>query len=130
MSGPTLRRLWFAGLWLLWPWPLVIFADAFVPAARYALLAAAAAAVALHEGAAGPVGMIVALLVGMALVTTAGCWVLAFVVARVLAYLPRRASVVLTLLLLGIGLVVALVSSPYRMPFGRAPYGGLLEVLS
>ena len=130
MSERVLRRLWFAGFWFALPWPLLLFADAFVPAARYALLGAAAMAVAAVEGSSGPVALIVTLFLVMALATTAGCWVLAWLVARTLARLPRRTAAVLTLVLLGLGVLAALVFEPYRTPFGRALSGGLLEVLS
>ena len=56
MHSPRLQRYWFAALWLLFPWPLLVLQDAFVPAARYVLLGGVAAIVAFAEGAAGPVG--------------------------------------------------------------------------
>jgi hypothetical protein len=130
MSERGTRRLWFFGLWLLLPWPLLIFADGFVPAVRYVLLASAATAIAVFEGSSGPVALIVTLFVGMGLVTTVGCWLIAFVVAKLLARLTERTSMILTLSLLGTGLVIALFFAPYRTPFGRALRGGLLEVLS
>jgi hypothetical protein len=130
MSERGLRRLWFLGLWLLMPWPLFIFADAFVPAVRYVLLGAAAAAIALFEGSSGPVGLIVTLFVGMGVATTGACWVLAFVAGRLLVRLPGRTSMALTGLVMGPSLLIALVFEPYRTPFGRALKGGLLQVLS
>jgi hypothetical protein len=130
MTERGTRRVWFLGLWLLMPWQLFILADAFVPAARYVLLAFAASAIALYEGAAGPVGLIVTLFVGMGIATTAGCWVLAFIVARLLRPTTPRTSMALTLGVLGVSLLIALLFEPYRTPFGRALQGGLLQVLS
>ena len=43
MTETNQRRLLFLGLWLTLPWPMVVFGEAFVPAVRYVLLAAAAA---------------------------------------------------------------------------------------
>jgi len=130
MKHRTLRRLWFLGLWLLLPWPLSIIGDAFVPSARYALLAAAAASFALVEGAAGPVASIVALFVGVAAFTTLACWVIAWLMARLLVRLPMAQASAITWASLGTGLFVALFFEPYRTPFGRALTGGLLRVLS
>jgi len=130
MKPRALRRVWFLGLWLLRPWPLTVVGDAFVPSVRYALLACAGSAVAFTEGAAGPVGLIVALFVGVALVTALACWIIAWAIARGLARIPVALATKLTWGCLGLGLLVALVFEPYRTPFGRALTGGLLQVLS
>jgi hypothetical protein len=130
MTPRALRRIWFLGLWLLLPWPLVLIGDGLVPAVRFAVLAAAAGVIALAEGAAGPVGAIVGLFVAYALATALACWLLAWVVARMLARLPAAYAAAITWTLLGVALVVALFLAPYRTPFGRAATGGLLQVLS
>ena len=124
------RRLWFFGLWLLLPWPFVLFGEAFVPAVRFVILAGAASAVALTEGAAGPVGMIIGLFVGYAIGTTLLCWLFAWLISLALAPLPETTARRLTLACLVAGLVFALLFDPYTTPFGRASRGGLLEVLS
>lgn len=130
MTPRMLRRIWFLGLWLLLPWPLSVIGHAFVPAVRYAILACAGSSVALTEGAAGPVGMIVALFVGVAILTTLACWVIAWSIAKLLARLPVTYASTITWACLGFGLFVALFFEPYRTPFGRALTGGLLQVLS
>jgi hypothetical protein len=130
MEHRTLRRVWFVGLWLLLPWPMTVVGPAFVPSVRYALLACAGSSVALTEGAAGPVGLIVALFVGVASLTTLGCWLIAWAIGRLLVRLPVAQATALTWACLGLGLFVALYFEPYRTPFGRALTGGLLQVLS
>ena len=92
MTTHRIRWLWFVGLWLLapWPWPLPAVADVFVPAARYALLASAAIAIVVAEGAAGPVALVVAVFTGWALVTTLGCWLVAWLGSRALALVSPR----------------------------------------
>jgi len=130
MEFRTLRRVWFAGIWFLVPWPMLIMQDAFVPASRYAVLAGAATAIATMEGAAGPVAQLVGLFVGWAVGTSLLCWLLAWSLATVAARLPHRTARFLTLAILGTGLFYALVFEPYRTPFGRALRGGLLQVLS
>ncbi len=125
-----MRRVWFAGIWLLFPWPLLILVDASVPAVRYVLLAAVAGMVAVMEGAAGPVGLLVSLFAIWGVGTSLLCWLAAWLMARLMARLPDPAAVALTLGLLGIGLFWAVFFEPYRTPFGRALRGGLLQVLS
>jgi hypothetical protein len=130
MKPRVLRRIWFLGLWMLLPWPLSVIGSAFVPAVRYAILACASSSIALTEGAASPVGSIVALFVGVTLLTTLACWVIAWVIAKLLARLPLGYASAITWACLGFGLFVALLFEPYRTPFGRALTGGLLQVLS
>jgi hypothetical protein len=130
MTPAAIRRTWFLGLWLLLPWPLALIGDGFVPAVRYAILAAASSSIAVVEGAAGPVGAIVALLTGYAVVTTLACWGIAWGIGRGLALLPAAQAAAVTWVCLGLGLAVALFAEPYRTPFGRAVSGGLLQVLS
>jgi len=130
LRSRSLRRLWFIGLWLLLPWPIFAFGDAFVPAARYAILGIVAAAVAITEGASGPVGLILLLFASMTVGTTLGCWLLAWMIAKLLAVLPDTAARRVTFAALSIALLWALLFAPYHTHFGRAARGGLLEILS
>jgi len=130
VSTRTLRRWWFAGLWFLLPWPIFAFGDAFVPAVRYAILGIVATAVGIAEGTSGPVGMIIALFAIMTVGTTLGCWLLAWIVAKVLSLLPPAAARRITWLAMAGALAWALFFEPYRTHFGRAARGGLLAVLS
>lgn len=130
MKLRPMRRLWFAGLWLLFPWPLLILVDASVPAVRYLLLAAVAGMVAIAEGGAGPVGLLVLLFAIWGVGTSLLCWLAAWWIAKLMARLPNRAAIALTLGVLGMGLFWAVFFEPYHTPFGRALRGGLLQVLS
>jgi len=130
MTPVRLRRIWFVGLWLLLPWPFALLGDGLVPAVRYAILAIAGASIAIVEGAAGPVGMIVALFAGLAIATALACWGIAWVVGKGLDRLPATQAAAITWVCLALGLAVALFGEPYRTPFGRAVTGGLLQVLS
>jgi hypothetical protein len=130
MNVKMLRRLLFLTFWFMLPWPMIVFNEAFVPAARYALLASAAAAVAMTEGTAGTVPALVELLVGWTVVTTLASWCIAWLVSRWLGSFAPRWRVAFLLGLLLIGLTVGLTATPYATPFGRAERGGLLEVLS
>ncbi len=130
MKPRSLRHLWFAGIWFLFPWPLLVLQDAFVPAARYVLLGTAAGAVALTEGAAGPVALLVALFVAWGIGTSLLSWLLAWLLTKLTSPLPKRAAAAFALTTLGLGLLWAVVFEPYRTPFGRALRGGLLQVLS
>lgn len=130
MHARKLRRLWFIGIWFLFPWPLLVLQDAWVPAVRYVLLGCVAASLALLEGAAGPVGLLVALFLGWGLITTVLSWLLALALAKLVSRLPDRTALLATYSALTIGLVWALFLEPYRTPFGRALRGGLLQVLS
>jgi len=130
MQSRSLRRVWLAGIWLLFPWPLLIYSDAWVPAVRYLLLAVVAGTVAVMEGSAGPVGLLVLLFATWGVGTSLLAWLLAWLIAKLMALLPDRVAVALTVGILGIGLFWAIFFEPYRTPFGRAVRGGLLQVLS
>ena len=130
ISERATRRLWLIGLWLLLPWPVIVFGDVWVPAARYTALATAASAIAITQGAGGPVLGVTGLFVGWALATSLICWALAWGIARLLAMLPGRAPLVTTVLVLAGGLLWALLLDPYTMRFGNTPSGGLLDLLS
>lgn len=129
-SDRALRRLWFVGLWLLLPWPMGILDQALVPAARYALLAAAALAVLVVEGPGGPVVAIVALFVGWAAATALGTWAVARATFWAMGRIAPRWRTALCLGALALGALAALWLAPYHTPFGRAPRGGLFEILS
>ncbi len=130
MTPKTVRRLWFWGLWLLLPWPLIILGDGLVPPIRYTILALAASAVALAEGAGGPLPGLVAFFWGWALVTTLGTWIIARLAARLLATASEPVRSRCTLAALLLALLWSLLLEPYSTPFGRAATGGLLEILS
>ncbi len=112
------------------PWPLLVFADAFIPAARYVLLGCVAILVGVSEGASGPVGLVITLMVGWGLVTTVGCWLLSWIIARLLAGQPDNIQKLLTWGALGAGFLIGLAFEPYVTPFGRAIRGGLLAAFS
>lgn len=130
MRSRALRRVWWVGIWLLFPWPLLIYSEAWVPAVRYLILAAVAGSVAVMEGAAGPVGQLVLLFAIWGIGTSLLAWLIAWLIAKLLALLPDRVAIALTIGILGIGLCWAIFFEPYRTPFGRAIRGGLLQVLS
>jgi hypothetical protein len=130
MDARHLRWLWFVGIWLLFPWPLFILQEAWVPAVRYLLLGLVAATVAIVEGAAGPVGLLVTLFLGWGIGTSLCSWLLAWAITKLLGQLSSRVAVSLSLVALGTALIWAITFEPYRTPFGRALRGGLLQVLS
>ncbi len=130
MTEANQRRLLFLGLWLTLPWPMLVFGDAFVPAVRYVLLAAAAAAVGLREGVAGSGPLLIGLFVAWALGTTLATWIVAWLVGRLLVWLGPRWRVACLLGILVGSLALSLLCTPYSTPFGRTPRGGLVEILS
>lgn len=129
MSARAARWLLFLVLALTLPTPMLGPFHALVPAVRYVVLLSAAGAVAVVEGAAGPVPGILALFAVHAALYLALVWLLAWAVARLLAPLSpgaRRTAVLAACALL---LVLALALEPYHTPFGRAPRANLLGVL-
>jgi len=130
MSFTTIRRLWFAGLWLLFPWALPVFADSFVPAVRYVILGAVAGTIAITEGTGGPVRLLVVLFVGWGIATTVFTAILTWLISKALSFVKPRTAAWITGACLSTGLLIALFFEPYRTPFGRALRGGLLQVLS
>lgn len=118
----------FAALFLLAPLPILVF-EGSVPLARICLLAAVSVAVALREGASGPVGMIVGLLVGHALVYLLLVFVAARLAARGLRRLPQTPAIVLLGACVAAGAAVALVAQPYVTPFGLEPRANLRQAL-
>lgn len=130
MSIRRARWIWFLGLWLLLPWPMWLLADGWAPGVRYTILTAAAASVMFVEGGSGVVQMVVVFFALHALATTLGCAGLAWCAASLLARAPARWVAPVTLGALAVGLIASLLLPLYRTPFGRAPVGGLLEILS
>ena len=130
MTVRMARRIWFTGFWFLLPWPMFVFADAFVPAVRYAILAVVVAVVGAFEGASGPGGMILLLFSVLTVVTTLGCWLLAWAMTVALSGLSPASRRTITWACLAAAILVSVWLDPYTTPFGRAPVGGLLEVLS
>jgi len=129
LSIRTARWLCFIGLFLLLPWPMLVF-DAFVPAVRYVILAGAALAVLLVEGGAGPVPGIVLLFCLHAVVYTAVAWILSWAATRLVSQASPRALAPLTWIALAAGFTIALVLEPDRTSFGHRATGGLLDILS
>jgi len=130
LNPRSLRRAWFVGLWLLWPWPMFAFSDAVVPAVRYLVLAGVSLTMAVTQGSSGPVVLIVVLFVVMSAGTTLGCWLLAWCIERLLRNLPPSAQRGITLAALAAASIWALAFTPYHTSFGRAASGGLLDLLS
>jgi hypothetical protein len=130
MNARTTRRLWFAGIWLLLPWTLPVYMDAFVPAVRYVLLAGVASSIAVVEGSAGPVRLIILLFAGWGLITTLLSAFLAWLISTGLARISPRTATWVTLVCLVVGFAIAVAFEPYRTPFARAATGGLFQVLS
>jgi hypothetical protein len=119
----------FAVLVLALPFPAVGPFGGFVPALHNVALFAATAAVALVEGAAGPVRGILVLFAVNMLGTLALCALVAWRGARVLASLPPRTRAVIALGLCAALLAASLAFPLYDTPFGREPYANLLGVL-
>jgi hypothetical protein len=121
--------LLFGVLAVALPFPAVGPFGGFVPALHNVALFAATAAVALVEGAAGPVRGILVLFAMNVVITLALCGLAAWLCARLLASLSPRVRAAITL-----GLCAALVAASlafplYDTPFGREPTANLLGVL-
>ena len=130
MSARAIFWLVFGALVLALPFPMLGPFESLVPPVRYAILLGAASAVALAEGAAGPVPLILAMLALNLVVSLAAAWIAAWIVSRALGAL--RSPVLRTGLALGVvglGLVVAASLPIYATAFGRTPTAGLLGVL-
>jgi len=130
MSVRQARWLLFLALALTVPTPMLLVFDALVPPIRYVILAAASLAVALAEGAAGPVPGIILLMAGHAVLYLLLAWLVAWLAARLLRGLTpaRRRTAVLGAV--GALLFFSLAFALYHTPFGRAPTGNLLGVLT
>jgi hypothetical protein len=130
VNNRTIRRIWFAGLWFLMPWPMFILADALIPAVRYAILAGIVATVGIVESGSGPVLSIFVLFSGMAALTTLACWLLAWIIGRLLSGFTLPTQRTITWACLAAAILISLWFDPYQTPFGRASDGGLLDILS
>ena len=130
MSTPAQRRTLFIALFALAPLPMLGIDTVYVPAARYCLLAGVCLAVAVQEGAAGPVAMLTALFTAHALVWTALLWLLAWGAARGLARLPAATVRNSLLGAIAVATLLALLFDLYTTPYGTAPRSNLIGALS
>lgn len=130
MTPRAARRWLWLGFALMLPFPVLGPFGGFLPAARHATLFAATAAIAIVEGAAGPVQGILLFFGVHLLATLLLTWLLAWLASRALAPLSdsMRRNVVWGAV--AVMLLCALAFEPYETPFGRAPTANLLGVLS
>ena len=130
MSPRATRWLLFGVLALALPFPMLGPFAAVVPPVRYAILLGAAGAVAVAEGAAGPVPQILGLLALNLAASLAAAWILAWAAAIALGALrpPALRSRVILAAALAV-LALASIFPIYATVFGRAPRAGLLGVL-
>jgi hypothetical protein len=130
MSVRAVRWLLFGSLVLALPFPMLGPFAALVPPIRYAILLGAASAVALTEGAAGPVGLILGLLGLNLAVSLAAAWLAAWVLSRAVGALqPPALRTGLAVGAVCVGLALAASLPVYATVFGRAPSANLLGVL-
>lgn len=130
MSVRAARWLLFLLMALTLPLPLLGPMAAFAPTVRYALLAAATGAIALTEGAAGPVLGLLGLFLVHVVVGLGLCWLIGWLGSITLRRLSDRLRGALVIVLAVSVLGVALSIDLYETPFGRAPTGTLIGVLS
>ncbi|MED5262868.1 MAG: hypothetical protein VX574_10785 [Myxococcota bacterium] len=110
---------------LVLPLPLLGPFDALVPVVRFVLLLGASSAVAIQEGAAGPVPMIVLLFAAHAVVGLVACVLLASLATGGLSHLaPGTRRVLVGVFVFG-AVILASVFDFYQTPFGRAPESNL-----
>jgi hypothetical protein len=128
VSARTVGWLLFAVFAFAVPFPAVGPFGGLAPAAHYAALFAATAAIGAVEGTAGPVLQILALFTVNALVTLALCGLAAWLLARLLAPLPPRARAAVAGVICAALLAAALAFPLYETPFGRAPTANLFGV--
>jgi hypothetical protein len=129
MSVRASRWILFAVLAVTLPFPAVGPFGGFVPAVHHVALFAATAAVAVVEGAAGPVRMILVLFAVHMVATLALCALAAWLCARLLAPLSPRARAAIALGLCAALIAASLAFPLYDTPFGREPTANLLGVL-
>ena len=100
-----------------------------MPVVRFVLLFGASAAVAIQEGAAGPVPLILLLFAAHAVAGLAFCALLAFFGRRALATLdPGSRRAVVWVFVFGV-VILASYFDLYRTPFGQAPEANLWGLL-
>jgi hypothetical protein len=130
MSARAICWLLFGSLVLALPFPMLGPFEALVPPVRYAILPGAADALALAEGAAGPVSLILGLLALNLLLSLAAAGIAAWIASRALGAL--RSPALRSGLAVGVvcaGLAIAASLPIYEMAFGRSPTANLLGVL-
>ena len=130
MSVRTARWLLFLVFALTIPLPLLGPLFAFAPAARYAVLASVTAAVALADGASGPVPLIFLLFALHAVIYLALEWLFAWWMARGLSRLSPTSQRTLVFVICGVLLIGSISLNLYRTPFGTRPSSNLLGLFS
>jgi len=128
MSVRRAAWLLFAAFALTLPFPAVGPFGGFVPAVHHVVLLAATLAVAVAEGAAGPVPRILALFAVHAAVTLALTGLAAWLCARLLASRSPATRRTVVWAVCAALLAVSLAFELYETPFGRAPTANLLGV--
>ncbi len=126
MSTRSTGWLLFAVSALALPLPAIGPFGGFVPAVHHLVLFAATGAIAVVEGIAGPVGMILLLLAINVVAALLACGVAAWLIARLVALLPPRARTAIAWGLAAALLAASLAFPLYQTPFGRAPTANLL----
>ena len=122
------RVLWGAGL-ILVPFPLLAFADAFVPTLRMLELALIILVAIVVEGAHGVAGLLFGLFFAHAVVYAGVLWLGTQLLTRALARWFPRALAPATGALVILSLVVAVAFPVYETPFhAHLPHANLLEV--
>ena len=128
MSPRATRRTLFLAALLLAPLPMFGF-DAWLPVARYVLLAAVCVGMRVVEGPGGVVWQLTGLFLAHALVYGLLIWLATRFAERALRSLSSRSRGALVVSgVLGV-LVWAIATQPYVTPFGPAARGNLLHVL-
>lgn len=130
LTTQTARRVLFALLLITLPLPLAALAPTLAPTLRYWIYALAITALALGEGAAGVVPLILGLMWAHALAYTLACWLAARVLARALGRLDPRPRAAAVALAVAIALALALSFPIYRTPLGSTPTANLIGALS
>lgn len=130
MSVRKARWVLFLVFVLTIPLPLLGPLSVFAPAARYVVLASVTAAVALAEGASGPVPMIFLLFALHAVIYLALEWLFAWWMARGLSRLSPMGQRYLVFVICGILLIGSISLNLYRTPFGTLPSSNLLGLFS
>ncbi len=129
MGEHAARRILFATLVVTVPVPAVVAFDVFAPPVRYWILAASTAGFGAAESLDDPVGTLLLLLAGHAVVSTLLAWVAARGLVRILFALPGAFRAPAVLGLAALLLAYALVDAPYRTPFGPEARTNLPGVL-
>jgi len=130
MSVRTTRWLLFLVFAITVPLPLLGPLYAFAPAARYGILASVTAAVAITEGASGPVPLIFLLFALHAVIYLVLEWLFAWLMARGLSRLSSTSQRALVFAICGVLLVGSVALDLYRTPFGTLPRSNLLGLFS